>query len=221
VQHAGVEQLGLLDHAVDHDFGRAAHLRLDKRHHGDVALNLNVFAQVEALGGGADSKLFRFWRLAGLVAADTPIVAHVDIHGSVDVGLDAPRHVVEAALEADLTGTHLAHSRHVLDSLGDLVPGGVELVGGGIARCFDGVMLEHERIQGDDLGMVVQHVNGQLPRDGRRQRRNLGVNLFLSQHGGYRKAGCDGLGLATQMGYQAAMKSAKAGRGRVEGRKSQ
>ena len=68
------------------------------------------------------AQLARLARLARLVAFDLVFVPQVDAGGRVDVRLEAPGHVVEDALEADLARAHPAHAGEVLDALGDLVP---------------------------------------------------------------------------------------------------
>ena len=57
--------------------------------------------------------------------------------------------------EADLARSHPPHARNILDALGDLVPDAEELVRGRILRSFDRVVLQHQRVQLDDLAMTV------------------------------------------------------------------
>lgn len=98
------------------------------------------------------------------------------------MSLDSPGHIVEAAFEADLARAHLAYARHVLDAFGDLIPCRVVLIGGGIARGPDGVVLEDERVQGDDLTVTVEDVECQLAGDVRWDGGDVGVDFLLSQH---------------------------------------
>lgn len=186
LEHAGVEQLGLFDDALDHLPVGGLELRLDEADHGDVGLDLDVLAQVQAVGGGAEgleANLAMLGRLdAGLVAADAVRVAQVNVHGRVDVRLQAPGHVVEAAVELDLAGAQLARAGQELDALLDLVPGAVELVGGGIARRGDWLVAEDERVEGDDFAVGVEDVDGELSRDEARDGRDEGEGLFLTKH---------------------------------------
>lgn len=101
-----------------------------------------------------------------------------------------PRHVVEAALETDLAGPQLAHAGQILNPLCDLIPGRVVLVGGSIARGLDRVVLQHQRVQRDDLRMAVEDIDGQLSRDVGGERGYLGIDLLLAQHGDGRESRC-------------------------------
>lgn len=92
---------------------------------------------------------------------------------------------MKAAIELDLAGTHLAHSRDNLDALLDLVPGAVKFVGGGIARRRDGLVAENERVEGEDFAVRMKNVDGQLPRDETRDRRHQRKRLFLAKHFGH------------------------------------
>lgn len=42
--------------------------------------------------------------------------------------------------------------------------------------------MQNQRVQGDDLAMAVENVDGQLARDEARDRRYYGENLLFSQH---------------------------------------
>ena len=180
LQLAGVEQLGLLEQPRDHDGRRLLHVLLDERDHGEVAHNLDVLLQIQAVGGRLVAQLARRPRLPRLVALDLVLDAHVDAGGGVGVRLQAPRHVVEDALEADLATAHLAHPRHELDPLADLVPNGKKLVGRGVLGRWDGVVLDDERVQLNDLAVRVQHVDGELARDARGEGRDGGVLRLLA-----------------------------------------
>lgn len=186
LEHAGIQQLGLFDDALDHLLASGLGLGLDEADHGDVALDLDVLAEVQAVGGGTQllqANLALLGRLdAGLVAGDAVLVAHVDAERDVDVGLQAPGHVVEAAVEGDLAGADVAHAGDELDALGYLVPGAVVLVGGGIARRGDGLVAEDEGIQGDDLAVGVEDVEGQLTGDEAGDGRDDREGLLLAKH---------------------------------------
>lgn len=189
LENAGIKELGLFDDALDHLAVGRLELGSHKGDHGDVALELDVFAQVEAVGGGSQASqanLARLWRLdAGLVAADAILVAQVNVHGRIDVRLQAPGHVVEAAVELDLAGAHLAHSGDHLDALLDFVPGAVKLVGGGIARRWDGLVAQDKRVERQDFAVRVQNVDGQLSRDEAWDWRHQRKRLFLAKHFGH------------------------------------
>ena len=116
----------------------------------------------------------------GLVPGDAVGVAQVDVHGGIDVGLQSPGHIVEAAVEADFAGAQLAHARDVLDALDNLVPRGVELVGGGISRGGYGVVPEDEGIEGDDLTVGMEDVDGELAGDEARDWGDGREDLLLS-----------------------------------------
>ena len=181
-QDAGVEQLGFADEAVDERLGGGLGLLLHKGDHGDVALDLDVFAQVEALGGRVDAELRDLARLAGLVAGDAPRVAQVDVHGRVDVRLQAPGHVVEAAAEGDAAGAQPAHARHELDALFNLVPGRVVLFRFGVAGRLDRLVARHQRVQRDDLAVAVQNLNGELAGDVGGDGRDVCVRFLFAHH---------------------------------------
>ena len=89
---------------------------------------------------------------------------------------------MEDAAELDGATAHLAEAGNVLDALRDLVPGRVELVGGRVAGRFDGRMVRHERVQLDDLAMVVQEVDGELARDIGWDGRDVHVRIALAHH---------------------------------------
>jgi hypothetical protein len=150
-QDSRVQELGLLDQAVHKNFRRSHHFLLDKRHHGDVALDLDVLTQIQPVRRRPNAHLRRLPRLVGLVPRNAPIVLQIHPHRSVGVGLQSPGQIVKAAVELYSTGTYPPRAGHELDALLDLVPGGVVLVGGGIARGLGGLILRHQRIEGDDL----------------------------------------------------------------------
>lgn len=92
---------------------------------------------------------------------------------------------MEAAIELDLAGAHLAHSGDHLDALLDFVPGAVKLVGGGIARRWDGLVAEDKRVEREDFAVRVQNVDGQLSRDEAWDWRHQRKRLFLAKHFGH------------------------------------
>lgn len=186
LQHARIEQLRLLDDSGHHFLARGLELRLDKVDHGDVTANLDILAQVESVCGYAEPGHTDFGRLgrfdAGLVAVDFVLDPDVDVHGRVGVRLQAPGHIVEAAVEADLAGAHLADAGDVLDALGDFVPCRVVLVGGGIAGRLDRLVVEDEGVEGDYLGVGVEDIDGELAGDEARDGGDGRVDLFLTKH---------------------------------------
>lgn len=187
LQHAGVEELGLLDDARDHLLAGGLELGAHEAGHGDVAADLDIFTKIQAVDGDAEAGHADLGLVrgldAGLVAVDAVLDADVDVHGGVGVCLQAPGHVVEAAVEGDLAGAHLADAGDELDALGDLVPGGVVLVGGGVAGRLDGLVVEDEGVEGDDLGVGVEDVDGELAGDESRDGGDGRVDLLLAQHG--------------------------------------
>lgn len=71
------------------------------------------------------------------------------------MSLQAEGQVVEDTPELDSTASHLADAGDVLDALRDLVPGRVEFIGRGIARCLDSFVASHQRIELNDFAMAV------------------------------------------------------------------
>lgn len=188
-QNTSIEQLGLLNDALDHLLVGGLELGLDEADHGDIGLDLDVFAQVQAVRGGSkgfEANLSMLRRLdSRLIAANAIRVAQIDVQGSIDVSLEAPGHVVEAAVELDLAPAHLANARDDLNTLLNLIPGAVKLVGGGIARRRNGLVAEDKRVEGDDFAVGVEDVNGELSRDEARNGCDEGKSLFLAQHGAH------------------------------------
>jgi hypothetical protein len=193
---AGVEEFGLFQQPRDEDGRRGFEALLDKGCQGHVAHDFDVFLQVQSVDGRLIAQLARLARLSRLVALDLPLVPQIDAGRRVDVRLQAPGHVVEDALEADLARGHLAHAGDVLDPLGDLVPDGEVLVGRRMLGRLDGVVLEDEGVELDDLTVRVEHVDGELARDARGEGRDVGVLRLLAHlasGGGLRPwEGCDG-----------------------------
>lgn len=159
LQRARVEELCLFDDAINHVLTGLLELRLDEAHHGNVALDLGLLAQIETGRGDAQALHAEFALLrrldARLVATNAVLVAQIDAHWGIDVGLQAPRHVVETTIEGNLAGAKLADTRNHLDSLRDFVPGAVVFVGAGIAWGGDGLVAEDERIQCNYLAVRV------------------------------------------------------------------
>jgi hypothetical protein len=89
---------------------------------------------------------------------------------------------MKTALEADLAGPHLSNAGNVLNPLGNLIPRRVVFVGWRISRCFDGMMFEDERVQGDDFGVAVEDINGELAGNVGRDGGDMCVDFFLAQH---------------------------------------
>jgi hypothetical protein len=185
-QHAGVEKFGLFDEAINHGLCSRLHLALDERDERDVASDLDIFSEVQSIGWSSNPQLPCLNWLAGLIAAYAPFVPHINSCWSIDVCLKAPRHVVEAAVEANLSGSKSAHARHILDLFRDLVPCRVELVCFRISGGLDRLVVEDERVDSNQFAMAVEDVDTQLAGNVDRDRRDLGVDLFLSQHIGWR-----------------------------------
>lgn len=89
---------------------------------------------------------------------------------------------MENAAELDCATAHFTNAGYVLDALRDLVPGRVELVSGRITRCFDGLMASDERVQLDDLAMVMEEVDGELTRYEGGNGRNVHIRRLLAHH---------------------------------------
>lgn len=186
LQNTSIEQLGLFNDALDHFLVGSLELGLDKADHGDVGLDLDIFAEIQAVGRGPERFEANLANLGGLesrlVAADAVLVAQIDIQRRIDVRLQTPGHVVEAAIELDPAPAELAHAGDDLDALLNLIPGAVKLVGGGIARRRDGLEAEDKRVEGEDFAMRVEDVNGELSRDEARDGRDEGEGLLLAKH---------------------------------------
>lgn len=89
---------------------------------------------------------------------------------------------METAVKGDFPRADLAHARDVLDALGDLIPGAVILVGGGISRGGDSFVAKDERIESDDLAVGVEDVDGELAGNEGGDGRDDGEGLFSAQH---------------------------------------
>lgn len=182
LQDAGVEEFCLLDQALDHFLRGGLRFLLDEGDHGDVAFDLNILAQVEALWWRAESEFLGDWGFAGLVAANLPFVAQVDAGGGVGVCLQAPGHVVEASVEFDCAAAQFPDSLDVLDLLCDFVPRRIELVGGRVSRGLDCLVARDQRVQLDNLAMALQHINRELARDEARDGCYARVGCFFRHH---------------------------------------
>lgn len=117
LERARVEQFGLLDQAVDHDLGCGLHLLLDKANHGDIALDLDVLANVQALWRRRRAQLLWLRWFAWLVSANLPLIPEVYIGRGVGVSLQAKGKVVKNAAKLDGAAAHLANAGNVLDAL--------------------------------------------------------------------------------------------------------
>lgn len=186
LQDAGIEQFCLFHDALHHLPVGGLGLRLDEAGHGDVALELNVFAQIQSVGRGAQglqSNLAPFGGLdARLVPGDLVPVPQIDVEGGVDVRLQPPGHVVEASVERDFAGAHVADARDQLDFLRDLVPCAVELIRGSVSGGGDRLVVEDEGIEGDDFAVRVEDIEGELARDEAGDGRDDREGLFFAQH---------------------------------------
>lgn len=101
LEDTGVEKLGFLDEALHHLFGSSLGFLFDEADHGHVALDLNVLAQIQALGWRTKPQLSRLWWLPWLVSANLPFISQVDTGWRICVCLEAPWHIVEASVELD------------------------------------------------------------------------------------------------------------------------
>lgn len=185
LEDSSIHKLGLLDQTRQHVLARLPHLSFNKRHHGDVALEFDVLTEVQAIFGGAElfeANLDLLWGLAGLVALDAVLVAHVNVHGSINVRLQAPGHIVEASIELNLARAQLTSARDVLNALGDLIPAGIVFIGGGVARCRDGLVLEDEGVDVDNFAVRVEEIDGELARDVARDGRDNGQGFPFAKH---------------------------------------
>ena len=150
LQQPSIEKLSLLNHTVHHVDTSLSRLRLDKTHEGNVRLEINIRAKIKTLLWRTKLLKTKLRLLrgfdAGLVSHDSVLVPHVDTERDINMTLHAPRHIMEAAIKGKLSRTYLSQTRKILDALGDLVPGAVVLIGGGIARCGDRLVAENERV---------------------------------------------------------------------------
>lgn len=188
LQKTSIEQLGLLNHAINHINTGLSRLRLDETHQGDVTLELDISAKIKPLLRRTKllkSKLRLLRRLnARLVPHNAVLVSHVDTERDINMGLHTPRHIVKTSIKGELSRAYLSQAGDVLDALCDLVPGAVVLVGGGMARSGDGLMRQDEGVEGDDLAVGVKKIDGELSRDEARDGRDDGEGFLLFQHRG-------------------------------------
>lgn len=150
LKHSGIQQLRLLDDALDHLAAGLLQLRLNKAEHCDVALDFDVLPQIQAVRRHAElfqPNLRDFGCLnTRLVAGNAILVSKVNTHGCVDMSLEAPRHIMEAAIELDSRGPHLPNPGHDLDALRDFIPGRVVLVRFRILWRGNGLVSDDERV---------------------------------------------------------------------------
>lgn len=155
---------------------RLLEVLLDERGHEDVAPELDVLADVQARGGGAEADLDRLGGLAGQGAVEGPLVADVDAERGAAMRLDAVGQVVEGARVRDVARGHLAAvagpvgAGEVVDAVRERVPHAVALVGVGVGRRLNGVPLDDERVQVDHVDVAVEEVEDHLAGHARRQR---------------------------------------------------
>lgn len=182
LENTRIQQLGLFNHASNHLLARLFGLGLDKTHHCDVALELDILPQVKPFLWRAQTLKSQLWRFrcfhTRLISLDTISVSHVDIHGRVDVSLKTPWHIVEASVKGDFARADLAHAGDILDALSDFIPGAVVFVGGCIARGGDGFMAEDERVESDDFAVGVEDIEGELSGDEAGNGRDDGEGFF-------------------------------------------
>jgi hypothetical protein len=109
----------------------------DKAGHDDVALHLDILADVKASGWSADAKLNRLGSLAWDCAANCPLVTNVKTHGSVAMSLDTEGQVVESAGVGDISRHDAA--RQVRDLVSERVPDAATLLGLSVSRRLNDV----------------------------------------------------------------------------------
>lgn len=162
----GLLQLGLDQQAGDEGGQGVLEGLAHEAGHQEVALHLDVLAQVQAGQRGADAQLGGLDGLVGQVAAQRPLLLDVEAHGRVDVGLQARGQVVEAGLERDLA---LGHAGQVGDLVGDLVPLAVVLLGRRLGGRLDHMALVVGGVEIDHLEVVVQRGQDGLAGDAGRE----------------------------------------------------
>jgi hypothetical protein len=189
LERTRVQQLRLFDDALHHFTAGLLQLRLYEADDGEVALDLDILPQIQSVCWHTERPQANLWDLgrldSRLVAGNAVLVPQVDVHGRVDVSLEAPWHVMEAAVEFDDRRAHLADTGNHLDALGDLIPGRVVLVRLGILGGGNGMVFNDQRVQGENLGVRVQDVDGELAGDEARDGRDHGEGVFFPQHGGF------------------------------------
>lgn len=139
-------------------------MTFDEGHQGDIAFDLDVVTEVESITRGPQGPEANLWLLrrlnARLVAGDSISVPQINTHGRIDVGLQSPWHIVETTIEADLARAQLPEARYILNALDDFVPCAEVLISGSISWCFDGLVVQDQRIHGDDLAVTMKDVDG-------------------------------------------------------------
>lgn len=162
------DHLGLGGECLDEDAMGLEDSLLDETGHEEITANLDVLAQIQALARGSEAELDGLLGLSRQRAAQRPALADVGAHGGVAVRLQA----VGPVLERGRVRQVRLDARHVADLVRHAPPDAVRLVGGRVRRRRDRVPLDHQRVQADHLGVVVQEVEHHLARDPRRQRRD-------------------------------------------------
>lgn len=89
---------------------------------------------------------------------------------------------MKATSEFDPARAHVSCTRNVLYSFLNLVPRRVEFICWRISRRFDGYMVEDQRIQVDNLAVVVEEVDGELAGNVRGYRGDLSIYDLLAHH---------------------------------------
>lgn len=120
----------------------------------DVAAHIDVLSQPQPFPGYAQPHLYALAEFSGEGAAERPFVFDAEPEGGVDVRLHAEWEVVETDVVGDAAGVETAGE--VRDFVGEGVPLGVELFGGGGGGGFDGVTLLDEGLEIDHFDVVVQ-----------------------------------------------------------------
>lgn len=142
---------------------------LDHAQQDKAAPQIDILTQIQALPRNAQllhAQLDGRARLARHVTPDLPLGADLEPGRRVDVRLQTPRQVVEAAVVGDAAGQQAAGE--VGDAVGDLVPGGVslELVGQGQGRRrVAAAVAGDERVQRDHLAVGVEDVDDEVAGD--------------------------------------------------------
>ncbi len=168
--------------AVEHSLGCCLGLSPHERDYSDVSSDLDNLAEVQAVGRGVDAQFARLKWLARLIAGDAPIVTDVGVQWRVNMCVESPGHIAEAASELHYAGFDLASTWKILETFRDLVPGGIVLFDSRIALRGEGLMPKDVRIQGGDLVVAMEHVDSELAGALGRNGCIVDVDFLLSQH---------------------------------------
>lgn len=126
---------------------------LHKRGHDDIALQINVFSEIEPLERRSQAQLDWLDWLSRKRASKRPLSLDIDAHGCVAVRLQSIWKIVEYRKVRYLARHH--PPRKILDPVRQLVPDAVVLLRGSMRRRFTPVAFLHERIQVNHFGMGV------------------------------------------------------------------